>query len=145
VNLYTIGFTKKSAEKFFTLLRESGATSVADIRLNNVSQLAGFAKRDDLAFFAREVAAMSYVHLPEFAPTQELLEAHRDGNLKWDAFSERFTDLMASRKVEETVDRRLLDNAVLLCSEHKPQDCHRSLVAEYLNAHWGGLTITHLV
>ena len=74
MKVFTIGFTKKPAGRFFGLLRESGARRIVDVRLNNVSQLAGFAKRDDLAYFLAEICGMEYVHLPELAPTKEMLD-----------------------------------------------------------------------
>ena len=145
MKVWTIGFTKKPASKFFGLLRESGAKRVVDVRLNNVSQLAGFAKRDDLAFFLKEICGMDYVHLPELAPTQDILDAFKKQRGSWDAYEERFLSLMDERRIEETVPRDVIDGGVLLCSEHEPKHCHRRLVVEYLDRCWGGLDITHLM
>jgi uncharacterized protein (DUF488 family) len=142
--VHTIGFTKKSAEKFFTLLRQSGARRLVDVRLNNVSQLAGFAKRDDLEFFLREVCGMDYAHVPTLAPTQQLLDSYRKSGSAWDAYEQDFLALMRERHVESTVPHELIDHGVLLCSEDQPQHCHRRLVAEYLRDAWGGLEIVHL-
>jgi uncharacterized protein (DUF488 family) len=140
----TIGFTKKSARQFFGLLRESGAQRLVDVRLNNVSQLAGFTKKDDLAFFVEAICGMEYLHLPELAPTQALLEAYR-ASRDLAAFEGPFLDLLAARRVEERVPREVIDGSVLLCSEASPWGCHRRLVAEYLAGRWGGLEIVHLV
>ncbi|PSL52195.1 uncharacterized protein DUF488 [Saccharothrix carnea] len=144
MRIYTIGFTKKTAQRFFSLLRGSGATTLVDVRLNNVSQLAGFAKRDDLAYFVRELCGMSYAHRPELAPTQPMLDDYKKHGSDWAAYEGRFLDLMRQRGVEDTVPRDLVDNAVLLCSEDKPHHCHRRLVAEYLAQRWGDVTVEHL-
>ena len=70
MRLFTIGFTKKSAEGFFTNLSKAGVKRVIDIRLNNMSQLAGFTKRDDLRYFLRTICNIDYIHLPELAPNK---------------------------------------------------------------------------
>ncbi|QFZ22167.1 DUF488 domain-containing protein [Saccharothrix syringae] len=145
MKIHTIGFTKKPAEKFFGLLRASGASTLVDVRLNNVSQLAGFAKRNDLEYFLRELCGMAYVHRPDLAPTQAMLDEYRKRGSGWAAYEERFLDLMGRREVESTVPRELVDNAVLLCSEDKPHHCHRRLVAEHLARHWGDVEVRHLV
>ena len=105
MKLFTIGFTKKSAQRFFELLRSSGARRVVDMRLNNVSQLAGFAKRDNLAYFANEICGMDYIHLPVLAPTQEMLDQYRKRRGDWSAYERQFIDLMKQRRVEDTVPR----------------------------------------
>jgi len=143
-NLFTIGFTRKTAEQFFGLLRGSRAATLIDVRLNNVSQLAGFAKRDDLKFFVGEICGMTYLHRPDLAPTQAMLDDYKKRGAKWAEYEPRFTELIATRRIEETVPRELLENAVLLCSEDQPHHCHRRLVAEYLARHWGDVEITHL-
>ncbi len=144
MRLYTLGFTKKSAESFFELLRDSGTARVIDVRLNNVSQLAGFAKRDDLAYFLKQVCGMDYEHMPDLAPTQELLKSYRDDALTWDEYERRFVALMAERRIEDLPIRALVDNACLLCSEETSDQCHRRLVAEYLQEKWGDIEIIHL-
>lgn len=133
MQIYTIGFTKKNAESFFNFLRKSKITTLVDVRLNNVSQLAGFAKRDDLKFFLKELCDADYVHAPELAPTKELLSGYKKGDISWDAYEDKFLNLMAQRNIEKTVQPELLDNGCLLCSEHEPHLCHRRLVVEYLN------------
>ena len=140
----TIGFTKKSARRFFALLRESDVKRIVDVRLNNASQLAGFAKKDDLAWFAHELLGIDYVHVPSLAPTKALLGDYRQGRIDWGTYETRFTDLMRERRIEETVPREVVSDGCLLCSEDQPRHCHRRLVAEYLNERWGGLEIEHL-
>ena len=144
MRLMTIGFTKKSARQFFGMLRTAGVRRVADVRLNNVSQLAGFAKRKDLEYFLDAICGIDYVHLPALAPTRELLDAFKKHGGDWATYETEFLDLMTRRRVEETVSPALLDGACLLCSEDKPDHCHRRLVAEYLDRHWGGVDIRHL-
>ncbi len=140
----TIGFTRKSAQRFFELLREAGVARIVDVRLHNGSQLAGFAKKNDLAWFARELCGADYVHAPSLAPTKELLNDYRQGRISWDVYETRFIDLMRARRIESTLSRELVDKGCLLCSEDQPHHCHRRLVAEYLEDHWGGLEIQHL-
>jgi uncharacterized protein (DUF488 family) len=145
MKVFTIGFTKKSARTFFTKLRESGARRVVDVRLNNVSQLAGFAKKDDLQFFLREICRMDYVHLPILAPTAEMLDAYRKKNGDWPAYEREFLALMKSRKIERAVTKEQIADGCLLCSEDTPQHCHRRLVAAYLQTKWKDLEIVHIV
>ena len=144
MKLFTIGFTKKSARRFFELLRSSGARRIVDVRLNNVSQLAGFAKKDDLAYFAKEICRMDYIHLPVLAPTQEMLNQYKERRGDWTVYERQFVDLMKERKVEEAVSRESVAEGCLLCSEDRPLHCHRRLVAEYLKEHWGDVEIVHL-
>jgi uncharacterized protein (DUF488 family) len=144
VKLFTIGFTKKSARRFFDLLRDSGANRIVDVRLNNLSQLAGFAKRDDLAYFLKEICGMDYVHLPALAPTQEMLDEYKKQKGDWRMYEQRFLALMKQRRIEKTVSPDVIAGGCLLCSEDKPQHCHRRLVADYLNQHWGDVNIAHL-
>ncbi len=145
MKLYTIGFTKTSAADFFGRLLDSGAKRVVDVRLNNVSQLAGFAKRDDLAFFLREICGMEYVHAPDLAPTKEMLAGFRKEHRDWATYERDFLALMGERRIEEipTV-RQALSDGCLLCSEDTPEHCHRRLVAEYLQQHWGEIEVVHL-
>ena len=144
MRLMTIGFTKKSARHFFEALQKADVKRVADVRLNNVSQLAGFAKRNDLEYFLRTICGIDYVHLPDLAPTQEMLDAFKKHRGSWQEYEDRFLDLMARRRIEKTITRELLEDGCLLCSEHKPHHCHRRLVAEYLDQHWGDVDIRHL-
>ena len=144
MKIFTIGFTKKTAQRFFETLRKSGAKRVVDVRLNNVSQLAGFAKRDDLAYFLDKVCGMQYVHMPDLAPTQEMLDAYKKNGGDWETYEKRFLDLMEKRRIEKTVPKEVINEGCLLCSEDKPHHCHRRLVAEYLKQHWGDIEISHL-
>jgi uncharacterized protein (DUF488 family) len=145
MKLATIGFTKKSARDFFTKLKRSGAKRVVDVRLNNVSQLAGFAKRNDLEFFLREICQMDYVHVPELAPTQDILDEYKKNKGDWNVYERKFVDLMRKREIEKHIDPAVIADGCLLCSEDKPHHCHRRLVAEYLQSHWGDIQITHIV
>ncbi len=144
MRVFTIGFTKKSARRFFELLRKSGAKRVVDVRLKNVSQLAGFAKKDDLAYFLKEICGIEYVHLPELAPTQEILDEYKKRNGDWRTYETRFLALMKQRRIEETVPREIIADGCLLCSEDKPHHCPRRLIAEYLKQLWGDVEVNHL-
>ena len=144
MKVFTIGFTKKSAHRFFNLLRTSGARRVVDVRLNNVSQLAGFAKRNDLTYFLAEICGMDYVHLPVLAPTKQILDAYKKHCGDWSTYETQFLNLMRARRVEQTVAREIISDGCLLCSEDTPDYCHRRLVVEYLDRHWGTLHVTHL-
>ena len=144
VKLYTIGFTKTTAESFFTRLANAGVKKVIDVRLNNVSQLAGFAKKDDLRYFLEAICRIGYEHRPELAPTQDMLDEYKKHRGEWARFEERFLELIAQRKIEETIPLSAVDQACLLCSEDKPHHCHRRLIAEYWKEKWGNLEIIHL-
>jgi uncharacterized protein (DUF488 family) len=143
MKLFTIGFTKTSAEGFFARLSKAGVRALVDVRLNNVSQLSGFAKRDDLRYFARTICGIRYEHRMELAPTAEMLGEYRAAKDGWKDYADKFLALMARRRIE-TIDRASLDGGCLLCSEDKPHHCHRRLVAEYLQAKWGDVEIEHL-
>ncbi len=145
MKLFTIGFTKKSAEAFFTKLKRSGAKRILDVRLNNISQLAGFAKRNDLEFFLREICHMDYVHVPELAPTQDILDEYKKNKGDWAVYEQKFLELMRKREIEKRIDPALIADGCLLCSEDKPHHCHRRLVAEYLKSHWGDIEVVHIV
>lgn len=144
MKIFTIGFTKKSAESFFTKLTNASVKRLIDVRLNNVSQLAGFAKRDDLCYFIRTINQIDYLHLPKLAPTQDLLDSYKKQRGPWEAYERQFISLMIERRIEEIVSRELVDGACLLCSEDKPEHCHRRLVAEYLKAKWLDVQIEHI-
>lgn len=144
MRVFTIGFTKTSAETFFGRLQKAGVKKITDVRLNNVSQLAGFAKKDDLRYFLRVICGIEFEHSPELAPTQEMLDAFKKQRGDWAEYANRFLELMASRRIEQVVARDVLDGACLLCSEDKPHHCHRRLVLEYLKEKWGDLEIHHL-
>jgi uncharacterized protein YeaO (DUF488 family) len=115
------------------------------VRLNNVSQLAGFTKRDDLRYFVRAICQIEYVHRPDLAPTQEMLDAYKKHKGEWSTYERQFLELMKDRRIEETVPHELMDGACLLCSEDRPHHCHRRLVAEYLRGKWSAVNVEHIV
>ncbi len=144
IRLFTIGFTKKSAEQFFTKLSEAGVKRILDIRLNNVSQLAGFAKRDDLQYFLKTICNIDYRHLPELAPTKDIMEEFKKNKGDWSVYETKFNALLCERRPEEGISGEMLDHGCLLCSEDKPENCHRKLVAEYFREKWGDMEIVHI-
>lgn len=145
IDIYTIGFTKKNAEEFFNFIRKSEISTLIDVRLNNISQLAGFAKRDDLKFFLKEICNAEYVHVPELAPTKKMLDQYKKGEISWEIYEEKFLNLMGQRNIEKSVTPTLLEHGCLLCSEHEPHFCHRRLIVEYLNEHSNlNLKVKHL-
>ena len=144
VKLYTIGFTRKSAADFFGLLRESGAKRVVDVRLRNTSGLAGFSKKSDLPWFLRELCGMDYVHLPRLSPTDDLLDAYRQKRVSWDEYEPIFQSIIERRLIRAAIPQDIIADSCLLCSEDKPENCHRRLLAEHFQRHWGNVEIVHL-
>ncbi len=145
MKIFTVGFTKKSAETFFTVLQKAGVRRLIDVRLNNISQLAGFTKKDDLRYFTKAICNIEYIHLPELAPTADILNPYKKAKTgAWQLYERQFLELIRGRHIENTVPRELLDGGCLLCSEEKPEHCHRRLVAEYLRDKWSGVDIEHL-
>lgn len=144
INLFTIGFTKKNAETFFGKLGKAGVEKIIDIRLNNVSQLAGFAKKDDLIYFLKKICDCNYMHEPLLAPTKEILDGYKKKEIDWPEYQKRFNDLLKTRKAHTLVSSSELHMACLLCSEPTPDKCHRRLVAEYLKNHFDDIEIQHL-
>lgn len=141
----TIGFTKTSAKGFFDRLIGAEVKVLFDVRLHNTSQLSGFAKADDLAFFLQKVGGIRYQHQPLLAPTDPMLKAYRSEKGDWGEYEKKFLNLMAERKIEDKFSPSLFDGVCLLCSEATPHKCHRRLVCEYLNGKWGGvLKVKHL-
>jgi uncharacterized protein (DUF488 family) len=145
IEIFTIGFTQKNAERFFTMLKEHGVTMLVDIRLKPDVQLSGFAKRADLPYFMKELVGGGYVHLPELAPTAEIMETYRSSKNRGQ-FQTDFNALMDERGIPAALDRSLFEThrCCLLCSEHRAEECHRSLVAERLAAEWGDVSVMHL-
>lgn len=143
VQIFTIGFTKTTAENFFGRLKEVESRKIVDVRLNNVSQLAGFAKRDDLKFFAKSLCGMDYAHAAQLAPTKPMLDGYKKKQISWSKYENQYLDLMARRQVEKLRPADL-DGCCLLCSEDTPHFCHRRLVAEYFAEKWGDVDIVHL-
>lgn len=146
VPLYTIGFTRRSAESFFETLRQHGIARLIDVRANNTSQLAGFSKRDDLIYFLREIVGAEYHHLELLAPTPEIRATMKPNGGGWAAYEPRFLALLDERRVLDHLDRAFFRDkpCCLLCSEPTPEHCHRRLVAEYLQRAWPELRIVHL-
>jgi len=145
MEIYTIGFTRKSAAEFFETLRRVGIRRLIDVRLNNTSQLAGFTKRDDLQYFLQEICAAEYHHQPTLSPDKDLLDGYKKKIIPWEEYETRFVALLHQRQVEQTVDRRLFDvPTVLLCSEPAAEHCHRRIVAEHLAEQWGDVQVVHL-
>lgn len=145
VNVATIGFTKTKAENFFERLLRANVRRVIDVRLHNTSQLAGFAKADDLAFFLKKICSIEYQHQPLLAPTDEMLKSYKKEKRDWPTYEARFLALMAERQIESQLSPESLNGGCLLCSEAKPHHCHRRLVCDYLNEKWNGaLQVRHL-
>lgn len=144
MKVFTIGFTKKNASQFFTRLKQDGLVRLVDTRLNNVSQLAGFTKKDDLRFFAHEINHIDYLHCTDLAPTKEMLDEYKKNGGDWATYERKFLALMEQRRIEDKVPKELIAGACLLCSEATPEHCHRRLVVEYLKSRWGDLEIVHL-
>jgi uncharacterized protein (DUF488 family) len=145
MEIYTIGFTQTTAERFFGRLAEAGVQRILDVRLNNSSQLAGFAKARDLPYFLAELIGANYHHEPLLAPTQELLDDYKKRKGDWAAYEKRFLDLMTLREIEERLSPADFGTpTALLCSEATADHCHRRLVCEYLADHWSDLQTVHL-
>jgi uncharacterized protein (DUF488 family) len=145
IDVSTIGFTKTSASSFFDRLRKAGVKKVFDVRLHNTSQLAGFAKADDLAYFLRQICNIEYVHQPLLAPTDDILKAYKRDKGDWSTYQGHFLKLMEGRKIEARLNLDMFRGVCLLCSEAEPHHCHRKLVCEYLNQKWNGaLAVKHL-
>lgn len=145
IKLYTIGFTQKSAEQFFNLMRENAVKTIVDTRINNVSQLAGFAKGADLSFFAKEIGNMNYEHNIDFAPTKDLLNDYRNKKITWKEYELEYLNLLDTRKILKKVNIEQLHQHCLLCSEHTPEKCHRRLLAEYFKSVRNDIEIVHLI
>lgn len=144
MKIFTIGFTKKNAKEFFTLLKHEGLVRLIDARLNNTSQLAGFTKKNDLQFFAKEISGIDYIHLPELAPTKLILDNYKKNGGNWSLYEKEFISLMNNRAIEKNLIKEVINGGCLLCSESTPDYCHRRLVAEYLKDKWGDVEIYHL-
>ena len=144
MTLYTIGFTQKTAQDFFDVLAKSGVKRVLDIRLNNVSQLAGFTKKNDLQFFLQSICGIDYIHLPILAPSQDILNEYRKFKGPWSDYERKFLSLLEQRDIKNKINRELLSDACLLCSEPKATYCHRRLTADYFKGIWSDLEIHNL-
>lgn len=146
MRLYTIGFTKKSAERFFTLLREHGVERLVDIRLHPGGQLAGFTKQNDFSYFLTHLADCEYHHFPMLAPNDTVLSGYRKDH-DWSRYVTGFEALMDEREIPSSLDRQFFaeKTCCLLCSEATPEQCHRRLVAERLTRAWPGTEIVHII
>lgn len=145
MEIYTIGFTQTTAERFFGRLSEARVERLLDVRLNNSSQLAGFAKAQDLPYFLRALVGATYAHEPLLAPTQELLDAFKKRKGDWEAYERSFLQLIERRQIERALSPAdFTARTALLCSEATAEHCHRRLVCEYLAAHWGDVQAVHL-
>ena len=145
MEIYSIGFTKKSAGEFFGALKAAGIERLLDVRLNNTSQLAGFAKQSDLKYFLEQICGAAYEREPLLAPTQEILDAFKKQKGSWETYTKAFVALIRSRKVESAISQESFQRkTVLLCSEASAEHCHRRLALEYLQQHWNDVVIHHL-
>jgi uncharacterized protein (DUF488 family) len=145
VEIYTIGFTRTTAERFFGRLKAANVERLLDVRLSNSSQLAGFAKAQDLPYFLRELVGATYAHEPRLAPTQELLDAFKKRRGSWAEYERDFMGLMAERRIESVLSPADFETrTALLCSEATAEHCHRRLVCEYLAERWGDVKAVHL-
>jgi len=145
MEIFTIGFTQSSAERFFGRLKQAGIQRLLDVRLNNRSQLAGFAKQADLAWFLKELRGIEYVHDPQLAPNQEILDAYKKQGGSWEDYELQFMALLRKRRIEKHLDPAdFRAPTVLLCSEATAEQCHRRLVIEYLQNHWPDIEAIHL-
>jgi uncharacterized protein (DUF488 family) len=146
VEIYTIGFTQTTAERFFGRLADANVERLLDVRLNNSSQLAGFAKAKDLPYLLRELVGASYEHEPLLAPTQELLDEYKKRKGDWSTYETKFLELMESREIETSLDAAAFEttSTALLCSEPTAENCHRRLVCEYLAGRWPDVRALHL-
>jgi uncharacterized protein (DUF488 family) len=144
LNLYTIGFAGKNAEKFFGILQKYSVKTLIDIRLNNVSQLAGFTKRDDLRYFLKAICNINYVHKAEYAPTKELLNDYKKKKISWDEYEKQYKKIIEDRNILSNIDYSIFQDAALLCSEKTPEQCHRRLLAEYIAKNNKEIKLSHI-
>jgi len=144
VVLFTIGFAQKTAQEFFSSLKNNQVKSVIDVRLNNISQLAGFTKKNDLEFFLKEICGIEYFHRPFFAPTKDILDAYKKKDISWEEYEEKYLDLLSEREVTTSFGPHELNMSCFLCSEPKADNCHRRLLAEYFKKSYGNIVIKHL-
>jgi uncharacterized protein (DUF488 family) len=146
LKIFTIGFAQTSAAEFFGKLKGAGVRRLLDVRLNNTSQLAAYAKRDDLKYFLRAICDAEYKHEPLLAPTQEMLDVYKKQRGSWHTYEKEFLNLLARRRVERELDRESFQKTptALLCSERVADHCHRRVVLEYLDQTWGDVFAVHL-
>lgn len=143
ITLFTIGFTKKTAEEFFTKLKNANVKKLIDVRLWNTSVYAGFTNVRDFPYFLK-LHNIEYRHLSELAPTKEILKNYKDGNMSWRKYEKQYLELLENRNIAERLKNAELDSACLLCAEPTPEKCHRRLLAEYLQKSFDDIEIVHL-
>lgn len=144
MRVYTLGFTKKSAQEFFDTLKRNNIKQIVDVRLNNISQLAGFTKRDNLQYFLRELCGIDYYHFEFLAPTKEIRDKYAKSK-DWDIYASEYIELLESRSILDKLDKSFFDRKTcFLCSEASPDHCHRRLLTQYLEEHWGDIEVLHL-
>jgi len=143
MKLYTIGFTKHTAEDFFEKLKFAGVKQVIDIRINKTSQLAAFAKGSDLPYLLNKTVGIGYLSKSELAPTKELLRNYRSKEITWEEFAAKYQNQIAESKVILSLNKGDFENSCLLCSEETAEKCHRRLLAEELSKFWE-IEIIHL-
>lgn len=146
MKIFTIGFTQKPAKEFFEKIKKNEIELLIDVRLNNVSQLAGFAKGKDLDYFLKEICDCKYVHEESLAPTKELLDSYRAKKTSWLKYENVFNKIIEERKIENIFINKYMDyeRVCLLCTEPTAHQCHRRLVAEYLQKNIDGIEIIHI-
>lgn len=145
MEIYTIGFTQTTAQRFFRRLKDARIERLLDVRLHNSSQLAGFAKAQDLPYFLEQLVGASYEHDPRLAPTQEILDAFKKRKGDWSTYEQEFLALMRGRDVARLLQPAAFERrTALLCSEAEPHHCHRRLVVEYLADAWPNIRAVHL-
>lgn len=144
IKVFTIGFTKKTAEHFFELLKKNGVKKIVDIRIKNSSQLAGFAKGHDLAYFLKVIANIEYIHITDFAPTKELLLDYKNKKIDWLTYEYLYRNLIIQRNILSKYNVSTFDNACFLCSEETPEQCHRRLLVEFIKEKKTDIQIIHL-
>ena len=144
INLFTIGFAKKNAEEFFGILKTAQIKKLIDVRLNNISQLAGFTKKNDLKYFLKEICRIAYEYRPEFAPTKDILDGYKKKEISWETYENKYNTLLIKRNIIGEIDSTDLNMSCFLCSEPTADKCHRRLLAEYLQIKFEGLKIIHL-
>jgi uncharacterized protein (DUF488 family) len=145
VKIFTIGFTQKTAEAFFSSLKKNQISALVDTRLNNTGQLAGFSKRDDLAFFTRNILQSEYRHWQHAAPTADILKAYKNKEMSWETYEKEYRSLLEARRIHQQMDIRQLHHSCFLCSEHSPKFCHRRILGEFLQEKFtGSIELIHL-
>ena len=144
MTLFTIGFTQSTAENFFSRLKKAKVKILLDTRLNNQSQLAGFAKKDDLPYFLSKIAKIKYSHMPQLAPSKTILDDYRHKKISWKVYEKRYLELIKKRNVKKLFKLSQLKDACFLCSEAKPDHCHRRLLSDFFMQKFKKLKVVHL-